>query len=113
MTKNLGDYLMANEVTALLAELRDGSMSIEEVAERFRNRSWPRRNDSQPATYAGLASKAQEDPDPYIPGSFDDVAAAFHRGDLTSGQYEIFAQAMAESMRAEDRLKDEGASGSQ
>jgi hypothetical protein len=96
---------MTNEITDLLAALRDGTMSIEDVAERFQEYSWPRRENPQPATYLELAARAQEDPDPYIPGSFDDVASAFHRGDLSSEQYEVLAQAMAASMRAEDRQK--------
>jgi hypothetical protein len=97
---------MTNEVAHLLSALGDGTMSIDDVAERFRSRSWPRRDNTRPTTYAELAARAQEDPDPYIPGSFDDVAASFHRGDLSSEQYEILAQAMAESMRAEDRRAD-------
>jgi hypothetical protein len=103
---------MTNDVTDLLNALTDGTMSTDEVAERFRQRSWPRRDNPQPATYLELGARAQEDPDPYLPGSFDDVAAAFHRGDLSSKQYGIFAEAMAESMRAEDRRKAEGSSGS-
>lgn len=94
---------VTTEVQNLLAALRDGAMSLDEVAERFRNHSWPRRDDHQPSSYLELAAMAQEDPDPYLPGSFDDVAAAYHRGELSNEQYEILAQAMAESMRAEDR----------
>jgi hypothetical protein len=73
------------------------------VASRFRDRSWPRRSKPQTASYLELAARAQEDPDPYLPGSFDDVAAAYHRGDLSNEQYEVLARAMAESMRAEDQ----------
>ena len=93
---------MSNEVTDLLSALHDGTMSVDDVARRFRERSWPRRDTNWPVTYRELAARAQEDPEPYVPGSFDDVAAAFHRGDLTSEQYQLLAQAMAESMRAED-----------
>jgi hypothetical protein len=100
---------MSNDVIQLLSALHDGSMSIDDVASRFRERSWPRRNKPEPTTYLELAAQAQEDPEPYLPGSFDDVAAAYHRGDLSSGQYEILAQAMAESMRAEDRRHGESA----
>jgi hypothetical protein len=96
---------VTNEVVDLLIALRDSSMSLSEVADRFRDRSWPRRDDPEPTTYLELAARAEEDPDPYLPGSFDDVAAAFHRGELTNDQYEVLAQAMAESMRAEDRRR--------
>lgn len=100
---------MTSEVIDMLAALRDGATSLNEVAERFRNRKWPRRETVRPSTYLEAAARAQEDPDPYIPGSFDDVAGAYHRGELSDEQYEVLAQAMAESMRAEDRLKAGGA----
>jgi hypothetical protein len=99
---------MTSDVSDMLAALRDGTTSLDEVAERFRNRRWPRRDNVRPSTYLEAAARAQEDPDPYIPGSFDDVAAAYHRGELSDDQYEVLAQAMAESMRAEDRLNAGG-----
>jgi hypothetical protein len=99
---------MSNEVTDLLSALHDGTMSVDDVARRFRERQWPRRDTTWPTTYRELAARAQEDPEPYVPGSFDDVAAAFHRGDLTSEQYQALAQAMADSMRAEDQRREAG-----
>jgi hypothetical protein len=99
---------MNDEVTDLLGALHDGTMSIDDVASRFRARSWPRRNQPAPTTYLELAAQAQEDPENDLPGSFDAVAAAFHRGDLSSEQYGVLAEAMAESMRAEDRQRDAG-----
>jgi hypothetical protein len=96
---------MTSEVMELIAALRDGSMSLDEVASRFRERSWPRRRKAAPATYLEMAAAAQEDPTTYVPGSFDDVTAAYHRGDLSDEQYEALADAMAESKRAEDQRK--------
>jgi hypothetical protein len=93
---------MPSEVADLLDALRSGSMGLDEVAQRFRERSWPRRDNSAPQSYLELATRAQEDPDPYLPGSFDDVAAAFHDGRISNEEYEVLARAMAESMRAED-----------
>jgi hypothetical protein len=55
-------------------------MTLEEVAQQFRTRSWPRRNTQKSQDYIGLAAAAQADPDTYLEGSFDDVAAAFLRG---------------------------------
>ena len=72
-------------------------------------RTTPRRNRPDPATYLELATQAQEDPENDLAGPFDQVAAAFHRGDLSSEQYGILAEAMAESMRAEDRQNAESA----
>lgn len=100
---------MSNEVNDLLNALRDGAMSIDEVARQFRERAWPRRRETEPTNYIELAIQAQQDPEPYVPGSYDDVAAAYHRGDLTLQQYDVLAHAIAESMRAEDRRNAESA----
>jgi predicted Ser/Thr protein kinase len=97
---------MSSEITELISALRDGTMSLDEVAQRFRERSWPRRNTEKLATYLDLAAAAERDPDPYLEGSFDEVAMAFHRGELSDREYEALAQAMADSMRREDRSKD-------
>jgi hypothetical protein len=93
---------MTSEVTDLLAALSDGTMSLDEVAERFRARSWPRRSEPRPTTYLELAAQAQEDPEPDVPGSFDEVNAALFRGEISSADYDVLAKAMADSKRAED-----------
>jgi hypothetical protein len=102
---------MTSEVTELLAALRDGTMSLDDVAHRFRNRSWPRRATPRPRTYLELATRAQEDPDANVPGAFDEVTAALYRGDISDDDYEVLAQAMAASKRAEDQ-RDAGSAGS-
>jgi hypothetical protein len=94
---------MTSEVTDLITALREGSMSLDEVVVRFRERSWPRTKAPPPATYIEMAAAAQEDPEPYVPGSFDQVAAAYRRGVLTRAQYRLLAEAVAESFRAEDQ----------
>lgn len=88
---------MSNEVLHLLDALHDGSMTLAEVAERFRRRSWPHRSRSIPSSYLEMAAAEQEDPDPYIPGSYDDVVAAYDRGRLTDTQYETLVAAIAEA----------------
>jgi hypothetical protein len=93
---------MTNEVEELLNALHEGNLTLEEVAQRFRDRRWPRRRRQEPNTYLELAAREMEDPDPYIPGSYDDVAAAYHRGQLTDAQYSVLTEAMAASKRAED-----------
>ena len=92
-----------NEVNELLAKLRDGEITLDEVAERFRRRRWPRRRRPVPASYEDLATRAQEDPDPWLPGSWDDVSTAYHRHEISDDQYDILAVAAAEAERAEDR----------
>jgi hypothetical protein len=93
---------MSSEVTDLIAALQDGSMSLDEVAQQFRERSWPRRRKPAPATYLEMAAAAQEDPEPDVAGTFDDVDAAYERGELSDDQYDTLAKAMAEALRAED-----------
>lgn len=93
---------MNSEVTDLIEALRGGAMSLDDVAQRFRERSWPRRRTPEPQTYLELAAAAQQDPEPYVPGSFDDVVAAYDRGQISDDEYEVLSEAVAESKRAED-----------
>lgn len=93
---------MANEVVELLDALYQGNMAVDEVAEHFRSRSWPSRGRSQKQTYLDIAAADMEDPDPYIPGSYDDVVAAYDRGRLTDEQYAILANAIAQAIRTND-----------
>jgi hypothetical protein len=92
---------MNSEVTELIDALRNGTLSLDEVAQRFRERSWPRTRGPKPRTYLERAAAAEADPEPLIPGSFDEVAAAYHRGDLSLDAYRMLADAAAESIRAE------------
>lgn len=99
---------MSSEVGELIVALQNGTMSIEQVAQRFRDRSWPRSRQIEPRTYLELAEAAQNDPPPLVPGSFDEVAAAYYRGDLSKPDYLILAEAAAESMREEDERRESG-----
>jgi hypothetical protein len=94
---------MTSEVSDLIKSLRDGTMTLEQVAQQFRERTWPRHRRPPPASYLEMAARAQEDPEPYVPGSFDDVTAAYDRGELSDDEYDTLTEAMAESKRAEDR----------
>ena len=97
---------MTNEVEDWLKALHEGNLTLEEVAQLFRDRKWPGRRRQEAATYLELAARELEDPDPYIPGSYDDVAAAYHRGQLTDVQYSVLTEAMAASKRAEDAAEE-------
>jgi hypothetical protein len=90
------------EVGELLTALRNGTMTLDEVARRFRERRWPRRQAQSTASYIELAKRALEDPEPDVPGSLDEVDAAYDLGQLTDDQYDVLVEAAAESMRAED-----------
>jgi hypothetical protein len=99
--------MITTEVTELIAALRNGSLSLEEVAQRFRERTWPRTRKPGPTSYLEMAAAAQEDPEPYVPGSFDELAAAYRRGELTRPQYRTLAEAVAESLRVEEQRGEE------
>jgi hypothetical protein len=90
---------MTNEVADLIGALRDGKMSLEDVAHRFRERTWPPSKKAPPASYLEMATRATQDPEPDVPDSFDEVAAAYHRGELTRPQFRALAEAAAESKR--------------
>jgi hypothetical protein len=93
--------MITTEVTELIAALRNGTLSLDEVAQRFRERSWPHTRKPKPDSYQEMAAATLEDPDPDVPGSFDEVTAAYDRGELTRDQYRTLAEAVAESLRAE------------
>lgn len=90
---------MSNEVTDLLDALYEGTMTVDEVAQRFRDRSWPQPLTPEPTSYLEMAMAEAQDPEPYVPGSYDDVAAAYHRGRLSDSDYEKLIEAIADSQR--------------
>lgn len=91
-----------SEVTDLIAALRAGTLSLDQVAARFRERTWPEPARPDPQTEADAAAHAMDDPDPYIPGSFDDVLLAYDKGQLTPAEYEVLASAAADAINAEE-----------
>ncbi len=93
--------MSSDEVNDLLAALRSGLVSLSEVAERFRAHTWVKQLDPDPESYMALAAAAALDPRTDIPGSFDDVTAAYDRGELTSEQYRVLSEAVADSINAE------------
>jgi hypothetical protein len=97
-----------NEVGVLLAALGSGKMSLDEVADRFRRRAWCRSRSPVPMSYSEMATAAQLDPGANVPGSIDDVVAAYDRGEITREQYRTLAHAVADSINAEARRAGTG-----
>jgi hypothetical protein len=87
-----------SEVSECIAALRAGWMSLDEVAERFRQRDWSPARRPAPTTYAEVAQ--QQDVEPDVPGSYDEVTAAYDRGDLTSHEYWVLSDAVAAAINA-------------
>jgi len=100
--------IMTNEVAELLDALHAGTLTTEDVAERFKVRKWPRRRREIADDYAQVLAGETSDPDIYIPGSFDDVIAAYDQQKIDREQLRIFSEAAAESQRQEDATRDTG-----
>jgi hypothetical protein len=98
--------MSVSEVNGLIAALRSGEETLDEVAERFRQRSWPRTRRPTPRTALEMAQ--QQDLEPDVPGSYDDVTAAYDRGEITALQYDVLSEAIADSIRAEAGRSESG-----
>jgi Zeta toxin len=79
-------------VTAMLAAYRAGQRTLEDLGLEFRARRWPAVPAVCPPDMA-QAGAAIDDPEPYVPGSLDDVALAYDLGQLSDGEYEFLASA--------------------
>jgi hypothetical protein len=91
-----------SEVTDLIARYKAGELSQDELAERYRTRQWPiTPSPPRPSSYLEMAAQAQDDPGSDVPGSFDDVEAAFFRHELSIKEYELLRGAAAEAMSAQ------------
>jgi hypothetical protein len=95
-----------SEVIDLIGALKSGEMSLDEVSARFRGRKWPRTRGPLPQSYAELADAAQLDPAANVPGSYDEVTAAYDRGEITCAQYDALSAAIAASIRAESQAAE-------
>lgn len=93
---------MSNEVTELIDALHEGRLTVDEVARQFRERTWPRRRRPLPETYMDAMAAEFDDPDVYVPNSFDDVIAAYDQQKITLDQLQVLSEAVAEAQRAED-----------
>ena len=79
-------------VIAMLVSYRDGRLSLDDLSLEFRARRWPRVPDVCPPELEP-AKDAIDDPEPYVPGSFDDVVLAYDLGWLSDADYDILATA--------------------
>jgi hypothetical protein len=103
---------VVSEVTDLIDSYKAGELTLDELAERFRGRRWPRTPPPlHPSSYLEMAARAQEDPSLDVPNSFDDVEAAFFRHDLSAEEYELLRRAVEEALKAEDGTADEANAG--
>jgi hypothetical protein len=90
----------SDDVTGPILGYVAGNLTLEDVVRWFRARRWP---DVPSACPPGLerAASAIDDPEPYVPGSFDDVVRAYDLGQLTDVDYEFLGRAALAARRAE------------
>jgi hypothetical protein len=79
-------------VTSMLTSYREGRLSLDDLSLEFRARRWPRIPDVCPPELE-LAREAIDDPEPYVPGSFDDVVLAYDLGWLSDADFDVLAVA--------------------
>jgi hypothetical protein len=96
--------MSTNEVDDLISALRSGNLTLAEVADRFRVRPWPRTRRAPAQTPLQWAE--QQDPQPDVPGSYDDLTGAYDRGQLTAEEYDVLSDAVADSIRAKAEQRD-------
>jgi hypothetical protein len=77
-------------VIAMLVAYRDGRLSLDDLSLEFRARRWPQVPDVCPPELE-QARDAIDDPEPYVPGSFDDVVLAYDLGWLSDADYDVLA----------------------
>jgi Zeta toxin len=84
------------EVIDLIASYLTRALSLEALSQRFRARRWPEVPRACPPALE-QAAPAIDDPEPYVPGSFDDVVRAYDLGWLTDTDYQVLATAAAQA----------------
>lgn len=85
-----------SEVTDMIAAYGRGELTLDELAQRFRDRSWPSRRLSASGLEEAYKQET-EDPEPITRGSFDEVASAYLQGEITVDEYELLARAAGDT----------------
>jgi hypothetical protein len=90
-----------SDVTDLINSYKAGDLTLDELAQQFRARKWPVIKRPPPSSYLEMAARAQEDPPPDVPNSFDDVTSAYAEGNLTRQEYDLLSEAVREARSGE------------
>jgi hypothetical protein len=83
---------LGGEIVELINNYQAGRITLKAVAAEFRARTWPERPSVCPPSLT-CAAAAIDDPEPYVPGSFDDVVVSYDCGRLSDHDYEQLALA--------------------
>lgn len=84
----------AGEVTEMIGAYHAGIISLGDLVCCFGLRTWPAVPPACPPEMHD-AAPAVDDPEPYVPGSFDDVVLAYDLGKLSDHDYQELAGAAA------------------
>jgi hypothetical protein len=87
---------VVSDVTDMIAAYGRGELTLDELAQRFRDRTWPPRRLSSSGLQEAYNREA-EDPEPIAEGSFDEVASAYLQGEITLGEYDVLARAAGDA----------------
>lgn len=90
--------MSASDIAEGIAALRAGRLSLEELAERFRQRTWTLVRREAPRSWAERAERL--DPPPDVPGSVDEVTNAYDDGLLSWHEYRTLSHAAADAINA-------------
>jgi hypothetical protein len=82
------------EVTEMIGAYHAGIISLGDLVCCFGLRTWPTVPPACPPEMQA-AAPAVDDPEPYVPGSFDDVVLAYDLGKLSDRDYQELARAAA------------------
>jgi hypothetical protein len=88
-----------SDITDMIAAYGRGELTLDELAQRFRDRTWPPRRLSSsglPEAY----KRETEDPEPIAEGSFDEVASAYLQGEISIDEYDVLARAAGDTGRS-------------
>lgn len=88
-----------SDVTDTLDQLVAGQITLDEVAEGFRTRAWPRRVRVETRDATDLFRLDSADPEDDPEGAFSEVAGYYARHLIDDQQYTVLAEAAAEAMK--------------
>jgi hypothetical protein len=74
----------------MIAAYRAGQLTLGDLVLEFRARRWPAGPSACPPGM-DQAGPAIDDPEPYVPGSFDEAVLAYDLGQLTDADYAVLA----------------------
>ena len=90
----LASRFLPGGVTGMIRSYMSGALTLDALCWKFRRRRWVAVPSTCPAGLEAAAA-AIDDPEPNVPGSFDDVVRAYDLGWITDPDYEALAAAAA------------------